>query len=291
MSNYHLSDTRISLKAVGLLSKMLSLPETWNYSITGLIAICKENETAIRNTLNELKEYGYLQINKNRNPRGYFEYEYIVSEFPQDNNRDLDNSDVENLHMDNLDVEKQAQLITKELNTEKLNTKELNTYSFLEKEKKSVFKKTDNISEEEIKPVDKFMNNIEEHKEISASPQKKADPYITTPVETYFKNEYKKIFNNNVYITTPLRNKLLELNSDIEDFKETIPLVLKRLKNIKFTGIDFTPSANWLLKGENYTSILNGEYETEEKKKKEETDRLFAELKAMNDKKLGITGE
>lgn len=78
MSNYHLSDTRISLKAVGLLSKMLSLPETWNYSITGLIAICKENETAIRNTLNELKEYGYLQINKKKNAKGQFEYEWKV---------------------------------------------------------------------------------------------------------------------------------------------------------------------------------------------------------------------
>ena len=135
------------------------------------------------------------------------------------------------------------------------------------------------------------LNSIEGNKESSASPQKKADPYITTPIETYFKNEYKKIFKNNVYVTTPLRNKLLELNSDIEDFKETIPLVLNRLKNIKFIGIDFTPSANWLLKGENYTSVLNGEYESEEKKKKEETDRIFAELKAMNDKKLGITGE
>lgn len=78
MSNCYLSDTRISLKAVGLLSKMLALPATLNYSITGLIAICKENETAIRNTLNELKEYGYLQIIKKKNDKGQFEYEWKV---------------------------------------------------------------------------------------------------------------------------------------------------------------------------------------------------------------------
>ncbi len=42
MSNYHLRDTRLSLKAVGLLSKMLSLKEEWEYSTRGLAAICKE---------------------------------------------------------------------------------------------------------------------------------------------------------------------------------------------------------------------------------------------------------
>ena len=54
MSNHHLKETEMSLKAKGLLSVMLSLPETWDYSIIGLVAICKENESAINSTLKEL---------------------------------------------------------------------------------------------------------------------------------------------------------------------------------------------------------------------------------------------
>ena len=55
MSNYHLKDKTISLKAIGLLSKVLSLPENWDYSITGLVSICKEQETTIETTLKELR--------------------------------------------------------------------------------------------------------------------------------------------------------------------------------------------------------------------------------------------
>ena len=56
MSNYHLRDKNLSLKAKGLLSFMLSLPENWDYSLSGLIAVCKEQESSIKSTLKELKE-------------------------------------------------------------------------------------------------------------------------------------------------------------------------------------------------------------------------------------------
>jgi hypothetical protein len=55
MSNAHFKEKEMSLKAKGLLSFMLSLPDDWDYSINGLVAVCKENETAIRSALNELK--------------------------------------------------------------------------------------------------------------------------------------------------------------------------------------------------------------------------------------------
>ena len=59
MSNYHFKEKNMTLKAKGLLSLMLSLPDDWDYSINGLVAICKENETSIKNTLEELKKFGY----------------------------------------------------------------------------------------------------------------------------------------------------------------------------------------------------------------------------------------
>lgn len=83
MSNYHLRDKNLSLKAKGLLSFMLSLPEEWDYSIPGLVACLKENKKAVTTTLDELKAFGYLEINKVRNEKGLFEYEYLICEEPK----------------------------------------------------------------------------------------------------------------------------------------------------------------------------------------------------------------
>jgi len=60
MSNYHLRDTRLTLKSIGLLSKMLSLTDEWDYTTRGLAAICKEGVDAIGAALKELEARGYL---------------------------------------------------------------------------------------------------------------------------------------------------------------------------------------------------------------------------------------
>lgn len=130
MSNYHLKDKRLSLKAKGLLSMMLSLPDDWNYSINGLVAISKENETSIKSGLDELKEYGYLIIEKilpNQTQSKKIEYVYNIYEKP---NQDSDNQEVENqgvgfLGVDFLGVENQGQLNTnnKETNNKIINNK------------------------------------------------------------------------------------------------------------------------------------------------------------------------
>ena len=58
MSNYHLRDKNLSLKAKGLLSQMLSLPEEWDYTLAGLAHINKESKDAIRTTILELERPG-----------------------------------------------------------------------------------------------------------------------------------------------------------------------------------------------------------------------------------------
>lgn len=86
MSNYHLRDNNLSLKAKGLLSVVLSLPQNWNYSVAGLVSICKEKEVAITSALNELKENGYLIIDKikpNKDNGGRWEYIYTFYEQSQ----------------------------------------------------------------------------------------------------------------------------------------------------------------------------------------------------------------
>ena len=86
MSNTHLRDRGLSLKAKGLLSVMLSLPEDWDYSIEGLCKISLECEKAIRSALNELKAAGYLIVTKrypNETKSHLIEYEYDVFETRQ----------------------------------------------------------------------------------------------------------------------------------------------------------------------------------------------------------------
>lgn len=121
MSNIHLKDRTLSFKAKGLLSMMLSLPDDWDYTIAGLIAISKENETAVKNTMKELKEHGYLEVTKERTEKGTFEYIYNIYEKPKPDGK---KPEVENLGVDNLQVENQGQLNT---NNKILNNPSLST--------------------------------------------------------------------------------------------------------------------------------------------------------------------
>ena len=70
MSNHHLRNANLSLKAKGLLSMMLSLPEDWNYTTRGLAAICKEGVDAIGGALRELETAGYIVRHQLRDRQG-----------------------------------------------------------------------------------------------------------------------------------------------------------------------------------------------------------------------------
>ena len=84
MSNYHLKDTTLSLKAKGLLSMFLSFPDDWNYTTRGLASICKEGVEAIGNTIKELEKSGYIVRRQLRGDRGRItDTEYVIYEKPQ----------------------------------------------------------------------------------------------------------------------------------------------------------------------------------------------------------------
>ena len=83
MSNYHFRDKELSLRAKGLLSQMLSLPEDWDYSIEGLASLNKEGVKAIRSTLQELEDRGYLIRTRVNDEKGHFAYVYDIFEKPQ----------------------------------------------------------------------------------------------------------------------------------------------------------------------------------------------------------------
>jgi len=161
MSNAHFKEKEMSLKAKGLLSFMLSLPDSWDYSINGLVAVCKENETAIKSTLNELKQFGYLEVIKvmpNESKTGRIEYIYNVYETPKRTKQGYEKQGVENLGVEFQGVENQGQIITKEKITKKLNTDNNNIY-IVPTEKEPKTKRFVPPTVEEVKAYCKERNN------------------------------------------------------------------------------------------------------------------------------------
>lgn len=141
MSNAHLHDKRLSLKAVGLLSIVLSLPDDWHYTVKGLVGSVKDGERAVNGALSELKQCGYLQVNKlyPNSERSKIEYQYVFYEKPQGIQnvpleQDLQNVDLQNVGLQNVDLQNVGAYInTNKQNTNKQNTKELNTNEYKEK--------------------------------------------------------------------------------------------------------------------------------------------------------------
>lgn len=133
MSNHHLRNKDMSLKAKGLMSLMLSLPPNWDYSIGGLVAICKESHTSIRSAVKELEDNNYLIRERKNNEKGYFVYEYTLYEIPQPHTGNQHTAKVE---ADNTHTEDRRQISKEELNTNKLSidelSKEINTISDVE---------------------------------------------------------------------------------------------------------------------------------------------------------------
>ena len=127
MSNCHLRDTGLTLKAKGLLSMMLSLPDEWNYTTRGLAAICKEGVDAIGKALKELENAGYIVRRQICGAGGKIsDTEYVIYEQPQQRPQpDTDNPDTVQL-----DTENRAELNKDISSKEKTSTDLSITHSF-----------------------------------------------------------------------------------------------------------------------------------------------------------------
>jgi len=137
MSNHHLKNRGITLKAKGLLSLILSLPEDWNYTTRGLAAICKEGVDSIGNALRELEDAGYIVRNKLRDDKGRIkDTEYVIYEQPQntgdkqpsEDQPELENPDMEKPGTDMSYTERPGTEMPVQLNTNRLNTNRANIH-------------------------------------------------------------------------------------------------------------------------------------------------------------------
>ena len=128
MSNHHLRNTNLSLKAKGLLSLMLSLPEEWDYTTKGLARICKDGVDSICAGVRELEEQGYVIRERVRNPNGQLgSIEYTILEQPRPPEREkperenpvLDNPILGSPVLEEPEQGNPAQLNTKESSKQK----------------------------------------------------------------------------------------------------------------------------------------------------------------------------
>ena len=136
MGNIHLRDKNLSLKAVGLLSKMLSFNDSWQFSTRGLAAICKEGPDAILSTLKELEDNGYIVRHRARDDKGrlvtteFDIYESPQAGLPHGENPHRENPDVANPDVENPHGDYPAQLNTDQVITQERNTLSKNNQSF-----------------------------------------------------------------------------------------------------------------------------------------------------------------
>jgi hypothetical protein len=131
LSNYHFREKGLSLKAKGLLSLMLSLPDTWNYSVSGLVTLSKDGKDSVMSALAELEKFGYLERERQTNEKGQFAgIEYHIYEEPQQKKPIAEIPIEENSASEKPIAENTSQLNTNLsiTNSIKNNTDELNIY-------------------------------------------------------------------------------------------------------------------------------------------------------------------
>ena len=227
MSNHHLRNHELSLKAKGLLSMMLSLPDDWNYTTRGLAKICKEGVDAIGNALRELETAGYIVRNQLRDRQGRIsDTEYVIYEQPQPKNPDTPqpdtaSPDTENPDMEKPDTEKPAELNIEKPNTQKQNTHRASTDSIPFRETAAVRpperKGRDAMSLAEMESYrDLILENIEyDYLRQEVDPyQENLDEIVELMVETVCAKRQTTRIAGSDFPHEVVRSRLLKLDSE-----------------------------------------------------------------------------
>ena len=156
MANYHFREKEMSLKAKGLLSLMLSLPEEWDYSANGLAALSKDGKDSVKRTLVELEKFGYLKRTRVMDSNGRFAgYDYDIFEKPQAKKPSSETPSTGKPLAENPSTGNPPQLNTNQSSTNELSNKELSIYpfdAFWEAYPKKVAKEAARKAWEKLKP-------------------------------------------------------------------------------------------------------------------------------------------
>lgn len=228
MSNHHLRNTELSLKAKGLLSLMLSLPENWDYTTKGLAAICKDGIDSISTCIKELEKHGYIIRERVRNEKGQLTtIEYTILEQPKS---DLPNREKPIQENPILDKPAQVQPIqgnTAQLNTNKSNKKELNTdlsntypIKSYQEETESISvpkEQADRIGYDEVETYRQIIKENIEYDILSLRNERDIamlDEIVDLMTETVCTQKSNLVIAGDTFPVAIVKSKLLKLNSE-----------------------------------------------------------------------------
>ena len=204
MSNHHLRNPDLTLKAKGLLSLMLSLPENWDYTLKGLSCICRENVDAIRTAVWELEKAGYITRRQGRDEKGKMTaIEYTIYEFPQPPKPKIPVS--ENPISDNPTTEIPVSENPTQLNKDRSTKDLLNTYS------------------------------IPFQKEAAAPPERKGNGYTNMDAV----RAYEEIIKDNIEYPYLIQDKSVDKGMLDEIVSLMLETVCTRRKMIRIAGDDY----------------------------------------------------
>ena len=228
MSNHHLRNRELSLKAKGLLSQMLSLPEDWDYTLAGLSFINREKIDAIREAVKELERAGYIVRSRERDEKGrlrgaaYVIYEQPqtppVSDLPTLENPTLDNPTLENPTQENPTLENPTQL-----------NKDIQRTDLPKKEEKNT-----DISSTHSIPIHS-LNPLPYDGEAAAPPERKGTEAIT---QSAFEI-YGEIIKDNISYDILVQDRTLDKDRLDEIVDLMLETVCTRRKTIRIAGDDY----------------------------------------------------
>ena len=242
MSNHHLKNRELSLKAKGLLSMMLSLPDEWNYTTRGLAAICMEGVESIGNTLKELENAGYIVRNRLRDDKGRItDTEYVIYECPQVPRTDLPdtgnpctgNPDMDKPDTDSPCTEKPAQLNT--INNSIKNDKLPNVSNIRSNQFPSGNRKSERNGRETMAAYEQIIKeNIDYDVLCQRLDKQRLDEFVALMVETVCTTRDTVCVAGNDFPAEVVKSKLLKLDSGhIEYIFDCLKENTSRIRNIK----------------------------------------------------------
>ena len=246
MSNHHLRNTSLSLKAKGLLSLMLSLPDNWDYTTKGLAAICKDGIDSICSAVKELEQHGYIVRERVRNDKGQLTtIEYTILEQPETALPEQEKPKRENPVLDNPVLEKPeqenpAQLNTNISNKELSNTDGLNTYPIksYQKEGQAAQKRgNDKMGYDEMNAYREIIKENIEYDILTVKLKQDIamlDEIVDLLTETVCTNKDSLVIAGDVYPAAVVKSKLLKLDAGhIEYVIDCMKSNTTEVRNIK----------------------------------------------------------
>lgn len=239
MSNHHLQNISLSLKAKGLLSLMLSLPNDWDYTTKGLAAICKDGIDSINSAIKELEQQGYIVRQRIRNEKGQLKtVEYIIMEQPEQIPPKREKPILENPILDNPEqaepiLDNPAQLNTNISNTDLSNTKKSNLISSVDTD----YFTSEKIGYDEIMVYKRLVKKIIEYDNLCAKLRNDIamlDEIVDLITETVCSAKSHILIAGDMYPAAVVKSKLLKLEPEhIEYVVECMNENTTKIRNIK----------------------------------------------------------